>query len=100
MDGFTLDMAEDGVFLTVAPDCQASAGNVISALKERGVVDYYGDAIKTALENRQGTPERVAEPCKAEDKEADSGHVKIITNGGKVNPHASTSPAASPSQFL
>jgi uncharacterized protein (DUF342 family) len=75
-----IDMAEDGVFLTVAPDCQASAGSVISALKERGVTDYYGDAVKAALENRQGTPVRVAEPCKEEDKEADF-RIKISEDG-------------------
>jgi uncharacterized protein (DUF342 family) len=69
--GFDINLAEDGVFLVVTPDCSASTGNVISALKEKGVTDYDGGAIKSALENKLGTPVRVASPHKEEAKDAD-----------------------------
>jgi uncharacterized protein (DUF342 family) len=69
--GFELNMTGDGVFLVVAPDCTASAGKVVSALKERGVTDYDGGAVKLALENKQGAPVRVAAPHKEEKREAD-----------------------------
>ncbi|MDR1966668.1 MAG: FapA family protein [Synergistaceae bacterium] len=58
--GFEINLSEEGVFLVVNPDCSASAGNVTSALKEKGVSDYDGNAVKTALENKLGTPVRVA----------------------------------------
>ena len=69
--GFELNMTGEGVFLVVAPDCTASTGNVVSALKERGVTDYDGGAVKSALENKQGTPVRVAAPHEEEGREAD-----------------------------
>jgi uncharacterized protein (DUF342 family) len=69
--GFELNMTGDGVFLTVSPDCASSIGKIVSALKERGVTDYDGDAVKHALENKQGTPVKVAAPHKEEDREAD-----------------------------
>ena len=69
--GFELNMTGDGVFLVVAPDCTASAGKVVSALKERGVTDYDGGAVKAALENKQGTPVRVAAPHTEEERDAD-----------------------------
>ena len=69
--GFELNMTGEGVFLVVAPDCTSSIGKVVSALKERGVTDYDGGAVKRALENKQGTPIRVAAPHKEEEREAD-----------------------------
>ncbi|MDR1133164.1 MAG: FapA family protein [Synergistaceae bacterium] len=69
--GFELNMTADGVFLVVAPDCTASAGKVVSALKARGVTDYDGGAVKLALENKLGAPVRVAAPHIEEAREAD-----------------------------
>jgi len=78
--GFELDLAENGVFLTVNPDSTASMGNVTSALKEKGITDYNGGAIKSAIENKQGTPVQIAAPHKEEDKEADF-RIKISEDG-------------------
>jgi uncharacterized protein (DUF342 family) len=69
--GFELNMTGEGVFLVVAPDCTDSAGNVVSALRERGITDYDGSAVNSALENKQGTPVRVAAPHAEEEREAD-----------------------------
>jgi uncharacterized protein (DUF342 family) len=78
--GFDIELAEDGVFLVVAPDCTASIGNVISNLKAKGVTDYDGGAIKAALENKLGTPVRVSSPHKEEAKDADF-RIKISEDG-------------------
>jgi len=82
VDGFTINITEDGVFLVVNPDCEASIGELISALKERGITDYNGKAVKAALENKQGNPVRVADPQKEEDREADF-RIKISEDGLK-----------------
>ncbi|MDR1509332.1 MAG: FapA family protein [Synergistaceae bacterium] len=78
--GFDINFAEDGVFLVVTPDCSASTVNVISALKEKGVTDYDGGAIKSALENKLGAPVRVASHHKEEAKDADF-RMKISEDG-------------------
>jgi uncharacterized protein (DUF342 family) len=81
MDGFEIKLAEDGAFLVVNPDCAASLGNIVSALKEKGISDYDGGAIKSALENKQGTPIRVAASHNKEGaKEADF-RIKISSDG-------------------
>ncbi|MDR3164124.1 MAG: FapA family protein [Synergistaceae bacterium] len=69
--GFELNVTEEGIFLEVAPDCTDSIGKVIGTLRERGIMDYDGDAVRQALENKQGIPVRIAAPRKEEEREAD-----------------------------
>jgi uncharacterized protein (DUF342 family) len=69
--GFEINHTEDGVFLVVNPDSSDSVGSVVSALKESGITDYNGGVIKKALEDKLGTPVRIASPHKAETKDAD-----------------------------
>ncbi|MDR1916538.1 MAG: FapA family protein [Synergistaceae bacterium] len=69
--GFAIDLAEDGVFLVVPPGSTASTGDVISALKERGVADYNGGVIKKALDEKIGTPIQIASQHQEEAKDAD-----------------------------
>lgn len=69
--GFMLNLTEEGVFLIVPPDSTATVSDTISAIKERGIEEYEGQAVKAALEQRTGNPVRIAEPHKEEAKEAD-----------------------------
>ncbi|MDR0764582.1 MAG: FapA family protein [Synergistaceae bacterium] len=71
--GFELNITEEGVFLVVAPDCTASIGEIISALKERGVTNYDGNEVKNAFDNKQGAPVRVADPREDKEEDKDGG---------------------------
>jgi uncharacterized protein (DUF342 family) len=69
--GFEISLKENGVFLTVNPGSAASMGNILSELKNMGITDYNGGAVKYAAENKQGTPVQIAGPHEEEAKEAD-----------------------------
>jgi len=62
VDGLTIDLTEKGIFLVVNPDCEATFGDVSSALKEQGIEGFNSKAVKIALEGKQGLPIRIAEP--------------------------------------
>lgn len=68
---FTINFAEDGVFLTVSPDCSDSLADIVSLIGEKGISQYNGTAVKTALEEKTGLPVRIAEPHVEEAREAD-----------------------------
>ncbi|MDR1482641.1 MAG: FapA family protein [Synergistaceae bacterium] len=58
--GFKLNLTEGGAFLTITPDASVSIVDVISELKEKGISDYDGEAVKRALQEKRGTPIRVS----------------------------------------
>ncbi|MDR3278984.1 MAG: FapA family protein [Synergistaceae bacterium] len=78
--GFEINLTEQGVYLVVHPDSTASVGNVISALKEKGITDYNGGVIKAAIENKQGTQVQIAAPHTEEAREADF-RIKLSEDG-------------------
>ena len=82
MDGFSINLAEDGVFLVVEPGCEVSIGEVATALRERRITDYNSQAVKMALEKKEGSPVLIADPQKEEDREADF-RIKISEDGLK-----------------
>jgi uncharacterized protein (DUF342 family) len=69
--GFEINLESSGVFLVVNPDSSASMGDVVSALKDRGVSDYDGGVIKGALDEKRGNPVRIAGPHIEESRDAD-----------------------------
>lgn len=68
---FEISLQEDGVFLRVSPASVSSLSDVVAALKEKGVADYNGDAVKKALEDKLNEPIRVADLSAVEVKDAD-----------------------------
>jgi uncharacterized protein (DUF342 family) len=58
--GFELNLTEEGVFLTVAPDSSSSIADVVSVLKEKGVTDYDGESVKRALQEKRGAPVKIS----------------------------------------
>ena len=48
-ENFEIVLQTDGLFLTVFPDCNASLSDVSAQLRERGLLDYNGDAILRRL---------------------------------------------------
>ncbi|MDR1472271.1 MAG: FapA family protein [Synergistaceae bacterium] len=79
-NSFDIDLTEEGLFLTVPPGSTASTGDVISALKERGVSDYDGGVIKKALDDKIGSPVQIASKVKEEAREADF-RLKVSEDG-------------------
>ncbi|MDR3331724.1 MAG: FapA family protein [Synergistaceae bacterium] len=67
--GFELNLTEEGVFLVIAPGESVSVSDVVSELKDKGITNYDGGAMSRALEEKLGTPVRVAEAL--ESREAD-----------------------------
>ena len=68
---FTVNLTEEGVFLMVPPDSTATLSDILSAIKEKGVEEYTGQAVKAAFEQKTGRSVRIAEPHKEEAREAD-----------------------------
>lgn len=68
---FEITLKEEGVFLKVTPDCSESVSAIVSALKEKGILDYNGEAVNRALDEKTGEQVRVADSRVEEAKEAD-----------------------------
>ena len=68
---FEINLLEEGVFLVVSPDSSDSLADVVSAIGEKGIKQYNGTVVKTALEEKTGLPVRIAEPHLEEAIEAD-----------------------------
>ena len=69
-ENFEIVLQTDGLFLTVFPDCNASLSDVSAQLRERGLLDYNGDIINQALDERLGEPVRIGEPQQEITREA------------------------------
>lgn len=69
--GFEISLKEDGVYLKISPACAGSLADVIAALKDRGITDYDGEAVKKALEEKLDKPLRIAAPHEDDSKNAD-----------------------------
>jgi uncharacterized protein (DUF342 family) len=75
--GFEINLTEDGFFLVVPPGSTASTGDVVSALRERGVSDYDGSAIKQALDDKTGSPVQIAANANGEAKESKEADFRL-----------------------
>ncbi|GHV28591.1 polymerase [Synergistales bacterium] len=77
---FNIELREDGVFLTVAPDGGVSAASVVSAVKRRGLKKFDNGAILKAIEEKSGLPVRISDPVEVGPTEA-SFRIKISDDG-------------------
>jgi uncharacterized protein (DUF342 family) len=68
---FEINLLEDGVFLVVFPDSSDSLTDVVSAISEKGVKQYNGVLVKSAVEAKTGLPVKIADPQAEEPIEAD-----------------------------
>lgn len=69
--GFEINLEKEGVFLKVSPDCSATITDILADLKGKGVLEYNGDLIKTALDKKLDESILIAPPQAEGSKEAD-----------------------------